>query len=134
MFDPAVLGFTGYSLGGLLGDAGLFESVDASFGDLGGVINVAEISLLSPATLDALQPGGFALATLDFNVIGIGAGATSSVSVLSGSVVADSLGLQLQVSSFGSATVQGRSANVPVPGTLLLLLPFLVARIALRRT
>tara|TARA_R110002049_G_scaffold259252_1_gene435026 strand:- start:3085 stop:3669 length:585 start_codon:yes stop_codon:yes gene_type:complete len=121
-FDSSVLSFGGYTLGSFLGDIGLAEAIDASFGGLVGEVNVGEVSLLSAVSLDALQPSEFLLATLDFNVIALSEGATTQLSVLSGSLLADAFGQRVAVDEVGTASIEGRAtAPVPVPGTLLLL-------------
>jgi hypothetical protein len=117
-FDASALSFTGYSLGGFLGNVGLSEAIDASAGDVGGAVNVAEVSLLSAIGLDTLQPGAFTLATLNFTVINLAGGASTLLSVLPGAVLADASGFALSATASGPASIQ----SVPVPGTLLLLI------------
>ena len=116
-YDPSRLSFTGYSLGDLLGDNGLADAIDASAGDVGGAVNLAEVSLLSAASLDALQPDAFVLATLQFDVINLSPSVVTQLSVLAGPVLADAFASPIAVTGLGSASVTG----VPVPGTLLLL-------------
>jgi hypothetical protein len=129
-FDAAVLSFTGYSLGDFLGDISLFEAIDASPGESGGVVNLAEVSLLSAAVLDALQPGEFILATLNFTVNNLGAGAETLLSFMGpNNVLADGNGVELLGNTFSGASVQG----IPVPGTLFLLAAALVGGLALKR-
>jgi hypothetical protein len=117
-FDTSALSFSSYSLGVLLGDVSLVEALDASSGVLGGTLNVAEVSLLSDLALDALQPGSFTLATLNFNVINLAKGVTTQLSILQGAVLGDVSGAKLDVAGFGSASIEA----IPVPGTLLLLI------------
>jgi hypothetical protein len=117
-FDATALSFTGYSLGGFLGNIGLSEAIDASAGDVGGAVNVAEVSLLSAIGLDTQQPGAFTLATLNFTVINLAGGAVTQLSVLPGAVLADASGLALSATASGPANIQ----SVPVPGTLLLMI------------
>lgn len=119
-YDPAVFAFAGYSLGALLGDLGAVEALDASTGDGGTSVNVAEVSLLSDAALHALQPGEFVLATLNFGVLDLAIGASSQLS-LSGSLLADAGGGNLPATGGTPVTFVG-AAPVPVTGTLLLLL------------
>lgn len=116
-FDPTRLAFTSYSFGDLLGDISLAEAIDSSAGDIGGAVSLTEVSLLSAAGLDALQPGGFVVATLDFDVINLSPSVVTQVSILSGPTLADAFGMPLAVTGLGSASVTG----IPVPGTLLLL-------------
>jgi hypothetical protein len=117
-FDDTALSFTGYSLGGYLGNVGLSEAIDAGTGAVGGTVNVAEVSLLSAVGLDTLQPGAFTLATLNFTVINLAGGAATQLSVLPGAVLADASGFALSATASGPATIQ----SVPVPATLLLLI------------
>ena len=121
-FDATALSFTGYSLGGFLGNVGLSEAIDASAGDVGGAVNVAEVSLLSAIGLDTQQPGAFTLATLNFTVINLDGGAVTQLSVLQGAVLADASGFALSATASGPASIQ----SVPVPGTLLLLITCLL--------
>lgn len=130
-FDPAVLSFTGYSLGGLLGDPGLFEAIDLSSGDLGASVNLSLVSLLAAVDLDALQPGAFSLATARFDVISLPVGAATSVSLLTGAILADTGGTALPFTSGAPAVIANRAA-VPTPGTLWLLLGALVGWRTLR--
>lgn len=70
-FDSAMLTPTGITFGPFLGDTSLFEALtDVRL--LVGVVNLAEVSLLSPAQLDALQPDIFTLATLSFTALASG--------------------------------------------------------------
>jgi hypothetical protein len=136
-FDASVLSFTSYSLGDFLGNVDLLEAIDASTGDVGGAINVAEVSLLSVLDLDTLQPGAFTLATLNFAVIDLGVGAETQLSVLSGPVtgpvLADAFGSALSATTTGPAIVQSLSGDVPVPGTLFLLIASLFGWLTLIR-
>jgi hypothetical protein len=128
-FDASALSFTGYSFGDYLGDLDLFEAIDASAGDLGGAVNVAEVSLLPAALLDALQPDTFILATLNFSVIDLAAGADTLLSVLSAQL-ADASGFEIENPGLGSALIQ---STVPVPGTLLLMAASLFGWLTLKR-
>jgi hypothetical protein len=117
-FDASVLSLNNYALGDFLGDVALAQAIDASAGDFGGGVNIAEVSLLSVLDLDALQPESFTLATLNFDVINLGLGATTQLSVLQGAILGDAYGVQLPVAGFGTASI----SNVPLPGTLLLII------------
>jgi hypothetical protein len=116
-FEASVLSFVSYSLGDFLGDVDLLEAIDASAGDVGGAVNMAEVSLLSVVDLDTLQTGEFILATLEFDVINLAAGEMTQLSVLSGAILGDAFGSPIMVTGLGSASVEA----VPVPGTLVLL-------------
>jgi hypothetical protein len=120
-YDIAALSFVGYTLENFLGRVDLFEAIDASGGDVGGAVNISEVSLLSAVSLNNLQPGEFVLATLRFDVLDLGAGATTALSILQGALLVDATGSQLPVTRTTQATITSR-AQVPLPGTLLLLL------------
>ena len=128
-FDASVLSFTSYSFGNYLGNINLFEAIDTSAGVAGGTVNVAEVSLLSALGLDALQAGGFTLATLNFNVTNLALGAVTQLSVLSGPVLGDALGSPIAVTGLGSASV----GTIPIPGTLVLLTASMVGWLILKR-
>ncbi len=117
-YDPAVLSFADYSLGNFLGDISLFTALDVSSGDTGADVNLAEVSLLLPASLDALQPGEFFLASLSFNVLNLAPGASTSLQILDRPVLSDAYGAALQATTGRAATIQA----IPLPGTLLLML------------
>lgn len=116
-FDVSSISFTGYSLGDYLGDVGLAEAIDASAGDMGGAVNVAEVSLLTGSNLDLLQSDSFVLATLAFDVVNLGPSDFTQLSVLSGPLLVDAFGSPLSVTSMSGASVRGVSS----PGTLMLL-------------
>lgn len=118
-YDAAALSFANYTLGDFfLGDTSLFTALDVSGGDTGGVVNVAQVSLLSAATLNIRQPDNFILAFLNFDVIGLTTGASTEVSLPGNAVLGDQNGSALPVTTGRSATITA----VPVPGTLLLML------------
>jgi hypothetical protein len=117
-YDAAVLSFADYSLGHFLGDLAGFTALDVSGGDSGGAVNLAEISLLLPANLDALQPDTFLLASLSFDVLNLGPGATTSLDIVDGALLSDAAGTALAVSIDRPATI----GAIPLPGTLLLIL------------
>jgi hypothetical protein len=119
-FDPAVLAFTGYDLNSFLGDLGVPESFDVSGGASGGTVNVAQVSLLSTPDLDALQPGEFILASLNFDVLDL-EGTETLLSIMPNAVLGDANGSAIDVTGVQPALVVGRSP-LPVPGTMLLLL------------
>jgi hypothetical protein len=132
-FDASALSFTSYVLGDFLGDVSASEAIDASGGASGGSVNVAEVSLLSAAALDTLQPGAFILATLNFSVLDLEDGAATQLSLLAGPVLADAFGFGLSATTSGPASVQSTVSGVPVPGTLLLLVTALFGWLTLNR-
>jgi len=107
-FDPSQLAFDSTSFGDYLGASSLKASVAAL-----GVVDLAEVSLLSPAQLD-MQPGSFVLATLRFTPIATG---TSSIG-FSQAIVGDGFGAPLEVSLGGARVVTERA--IPEPGALAL--------------
>ncbi len=72
LYDSSILLATGVTFGVLLGDEAWFEVFNDSDTSLAGVIDFAQLSLLSDADLVALQPDSFTLATLEFQAIGSG--------------------------------------------------------------
>jgi hypothetical protein len=113
-FDPAALQFTNYVLGEALGNPGTFEALDVSFGEFGaGGVNVAEVSLLDAAVLDATQPDTFVLATLAFLVTGLGAGDATTVSVDLVYALGDALGDPIAVDASGDAVLTGVAVALP---------------------
>jgi len=109
-FDPTILTPTTVTFGALLGGPTLFEAV-TSFSFLPGVVDFAEVSLLSPADLEALQPDSFTLATLFFDTVGAGTSPLSFTQVILDDAFAQPLTVQ---------TGSGSVSAVPEPGTGIL--------------
>lgn len=144
-YDTGALFFQGYTLGASLGDIGLGEALDFSLGDLGSSINIAEQSLLDPDPssgpsffgpyLDDIQSDSFVLATLDFLVVDLAAGASTTVSVATVNAAGDGFGLPLAVASTQDAIIRNPSTQVPEPTVLALLAGGLISlRIFCRST
>ncbi|MEM8988277.1 MAG: hypothetical protein AAGC95_16295 [Pseudomonadota bacterium] len=116
LYDPSALTFDGYALGTDLGDEGLFEQLDFSFGDLGGgLIDLASTSVLLDFDLDLLQGSSIVLATLDFTVDVLALGASTSVSVDTFDpflLLSDGFGQDLAVTAFNGATIRNPNPNV----------------------
>jgi hypothetical protein len=113
-FDSSLMSFDSVTFGTLLG--GPADSLQDALPNGAGSWNVAEISLLSPGELEALQPDSFVLATLGFSALAEG---TSSV-VLSGGVAGNGAGRPLEL-QLGAARVEiAGGAVVPEPGAALL--------------
>ena len=91
-FDPSILSPTNVTFGPFLGDPDLAEALTNS-NFLPGVVDFAELSLLSPSELDVLQPGAFSLATLAFDTLGPG----SSPFVFTQIIVDDAFGNKLPI-------------------------------------
>jgi hypothetical protein len=78
LYDDSIVSATGVSLSSALGDEGLFEAFYASSLATSGVIDFAGLSLLSDASLLALQGGdSVVLATIEFSAIADGTTALS---------------------------------------------------------
>lgn len=125
IFDASVLTFQSYSLGLGLGDTLLLEALDSSFGDIGGgIIDLAETSLLSPGQLDPLQSSSFTLATLDFFVSSLLPGNSTVVSVNAldpNLYLGDSNGNPLSLDTTSDAVIRNPAVNVPEPNILALI-------------
>jgi len=72
LYDPSVLHATSVAFGVHLGDPAAFEAFTDFNLATAGRVDFAELSLLDAAQLGALQTGPFALATLQFDVVGGG--------------------------------------------------------------
>jgi hypothetical protein len=121
-FDATALSVTSFSIGSLLGDFDFFEAFDDSFVDVDGIVNLAVLSFLFDAELDALQPASFVLATIIFSVDTLDVG--SSTDIAFGSIVlSDAFGDFLIVSSSNIVTLTNPvSVAVNAPTTQALLL------------
>lgn len=142
-FDPGALSLTGFALDSFLGDLALGEALDLSLGDLGGgVVNVAEVSLLEtdaptcifciPPFLDDIQPASFRLANFMFAVDVLTPGSFTTVSITS-SVIGDGFGMALPLDATFGAVISNPQGAVPEPGAFLLLVTGLFALIILRK-
>lgn len=144
-YDSTALSFTGYSLGVFLGDIGLGEAMDFSLGDLGGgIINLAEVSLLEPDAvtcifcagpyLDDLQSDSFVLATLDFIVDILPIGGSTTVAIDTVWAIGDGFGLPLPITGTSGAVIRNPApASVPEPATVALLVLGLVGMTLMRQ-
>lgn len=88
-FDPAAVAFTSVVFDDRLG--AIPAQAFADFAAGAGTLALASFSLLSPAALDALQPGAFRLATIVFEAVGA---APSTIGVAS-ALLGDGLGQAL---------------------------------------
>lgn len=115
-FATSSVSLVSVAFGVLLGDPTSGEALtDLKPGT--GIINFAEVSLLPTATLDALQPDTFTLATVSFQATAAG---TSTLS-LSRAVVANGGGGGLPIAVLGAAEVTASSPSaVPEPKGVLL--------------
>ena len=130
-YDDSRLSFMGYTLGGFLGDLGLGEAVDFSGGDLGGgIINLAEVSLLEPDMvscffclspyLDDIQPSSFIMATLDFMVDVLPVGTSTTVSIDTVHALGDGFGDPLAYSTSDAVIRNPSIVSVPTPAVFVL--------------
>jgi hypothetical protein len=117
-FDPGVLDFLDVVFDVYLGTPGTQALVDSGEPSAGAV-DLAEVSILSAATLHALQPDGFRLATIRFEALAPGASALA----LTQTVVGDTSGAALAVDETIGASVtvvpEPRSAWLVAAGLLL---------------
>lgn len=72
-YDASLLTPTGVVFGNLLGIPDVEALTDVRF--FTGIVEFTEVSLLANANLDALQPSGFTLATVNFNALRNGSAA-----------------------------------------------------------
>jgi hypothetical protein len=114
-FNTAILAPTAVTFGAFLGDPALFEALTAFDFGTPGRVEFAEVSLLSPSELDALQQSSFSLATLSFSAIANG---TSPFFFAGNQIVDDAFGNKLPI---------------PEPATVLLLAAGLIALRTIRR-
>lgn len=138
-YDPSTLSFQSFNLGSFLGDIGLGEATDFSSGDLGGIINVAEVSLLEPDAstctfcippfLDDIQPSSFSLATFQFMVAVLAPGDSTTVSIDTVFALGDGFGLPLVLDATSDAVITA----VPIPPAVWLFGSGLLGLIAIAR-
>ena len=114
-YDPNILSATGVAFGGFLGNPFFFEVLQGSNISVPGVVDFAELSLLSDAELQPLQQDTFTLARLSFDAVGLG---TSPMSFFF-DPFNDVKGLNGQVLTLTAG--DGNVNVVPEPGTFLLL-------------
>lgn len=93
-FDPALLFPSAVSFGPFLGDPLAFEAVTDADLSIPGVVEFAELSLLSPSELDALQPSSFTLATLSFTGVASG---TARLSLIEPPRIDDAFGHKIPI-------------------------------------
>jgi hypothetical protein len=108
-FDPSLLAFDSSALSGALGAGSLHSTIVTA-----GVVDLAEVSLLSPTQLDALQSDSFVLATLRFTPIAEG---TSSLG-FSQAIAGNGFGAPLEVTTGGARVVA--EGVIPEPSALAL--------------
>lgn len=123
LFDPTILNFDSV----LFGDPVLGDQLDlfgfGSFTDVtsgAGAVNLFELSFDLASDLDSLQAGGFTLASLTFNTLGVGSGALD----IQINGLGDALGLPLTadtVSARVNVIDDSPPSPMPEPNVLWLL-------------
>lgn len=114
-FDSSALSFVGYGLFDELG--GVIDGIDLSWGEyIPGVINIAELSLLSNFDLWNFQPGSFTLAELFFTV---DTAVTSAIAFVYADLV-DVNGDTINIIGANNASITGTNP-VPTPAALTLM-------------
>jgi hypothetical protein len=120
-FDDSVLAFQSLQFGGYLSDSlGSQQSYSTGLG----LVSLTEVSMLSNAELDALQPPAFSLATLQFAMVQLAASTIGFQNV----ELSDGLG-SLFYANLQPAIVHA----VPLPSALILLASALVGIGGVRR-
>jgi hypothetical protein len=132
-FDSSLLTFNSYTLGGSLG-AIPAQAFDFSLGEIGpGSLNLAEVSTLSGAALDALQSDPFSLASIVFTVVALSPGTSTTVRITNVNALGDANGNALPVAAVESATlIRSGVTTIPEPATYLSFGTGLLLLIALR--
>lgn len=107
-YDTSVLAFTSIDFGSFLGGpSSSLQDVNVS----GGVVDFAEVSLLSTALLQAIQPDDFILATVYFTSL-VMEETLTELSITS-AILSDGNGAQISASLPGSIEL---TAVIPEPG------------------
>jgi len=114
IYDATLLSATSVSFGPLLGDVGTFQVLEDFDLSTPGVVDLAQLSLLSDGALASLQPDdGFVIASLGFSV-----GTTGSSTIgFSFDAFNDVKGVRASVLDVvaGTATVRPPGAPIPEP-------------------
>jgi hypothetical protein len=123
-FDESLLAVSDVSFGSFLGEPG--STAFTSWSVAGGLLEISEVSLLAPGTLNAAQPPEFVLASFSVDVLVAASSTLDFSSVLVGSAEGPALSV---TSVFGANT-----APIPEPaGAALFVLGSLMTGWTLRR-
>lgn len=118
IYDPSILSATGVSFGDILNGGDPFFSFQDSDISTPGLVDLAELSLLSDIDLGAIQPDSFILATLSFDTLSPGASSLNFVFNSFNDVKGANAQVLPLVVGAGNVTVV---ASVPEAGASLLL-------------
>lgn len=121
-FDPSILSFNSVSFGDpILGDQLDLEGLGSTsgFSSLSNsIVNVFEVSVDQPNTLNLLQADSFILATLTFNSLGIGISPLTISNIILGD--ADGAPLTAALGDGSIIVIPQSSTSVPEPSSLLM--------------
>ena len=121
-FDTSFFTYNSTSFGTELGDEAAAEAIIGTT-PMTGNIQAFEVSLLTPATLNASQPASFVLLTLTFDSTGIPGEATFPAAT---GLLSDENGAPLTFTSNGTQVTTGTVLDIPTLGEWSLLLFALV--------
>ena len=130
-YDASILDATSVTFGSYLDDLSFpgfsLQDYDLS---VSGIVNFAELSLLSDADLAAQQLGSFVLATLNFDAIGVGNSTLAFISDPTYGIDVKGRAVNgvpqiLALTSGDTSVVVEPSVSVPEPSTILLFVPAL---------
>lgn len=111
-YDPSIVSFREVVFGDFLGAP--FSLQDSAGG--GGVVDLAEVSLLDPAELMQIQPASFRLASIIFDAVGVGVSPLAFSQLLVGDPEALSVMLDSQAGEI--RVTGGGEPLVPEPSTI----------------
>lgn len=121
-FDPSILSFNSVSFGDpILGDQLDLEGLGSTsgFSSLSNsIVNVFEVSVDQPNTLNLLQADSFILATLTFNSLGIGISPLTISNIILGD--ADGAPLTAALGDGSIIVIPQSSTSVPEPSSLFI--------------
>ena len=131
-YDMAAVAIDGWTFSTELGDIGAGEAIDFSLGDLGGTLALSVVSFLLPFELDAIQGSTVTLATITFEVLALGPGEFTDVTLDTIYALGDGIGDPLDITREGFGRIT--NGQIPEPGSVALLLLGLAGLSRLRRS
>lgn len=118
-YDSTRLALDGVALTGALGSMASGEALDFSLGLVSpGLLNLAIVSTLSAAQLDALQADPILLATLAFTVGALPAGQSTTVGFAAVNALGNATGGGLPIAGLDGATLTALDQLPPPPTTV----------------